>query len=168
MSILRRRLPFLVLALLAACATVLPAPAWAQAADTTIVAEARAFMDAYGHDLRTGDREGIAGRYDRRGAYFMFNGQRDFAAWDALREQYRTGWQQPAAFEWADLIYEPAGRDAVVVNGYFLWTRQEGGEPMRLSYTALLVRQDGTLRIRLEDESMDVSGGPPPPPAEES
>lgn len=150
---IRRPRTFVVpIFLLAACTSA--APEAVPAPDAGIVQEARAFMEAYGRDLRTGDREGIAGRYDRRGAYFVFNGRRDFAEWQALAEQYRTGWQQPAAFEWRDLIYEPAGPGAVVVNGEFLWTSAAGEEPMVFSYTALLVRQDGELRIRLEDEAM--------------
>jgi hypothetical protein len=155
---------FPLLLLIAAFAAAIPSAARAQAADSAIVAEASAFMDAYAHDLRTGDREAVAARYDRRGAYIMFNGRRDFAEWNALAEQYRTQWQAPVAFEWADLIYEPAGPDGVVVNGSFLWTPQAGAEPLRLSYTGLLVRQEGQLRIRLEDEAIDPPSMPPPPP----
>ena len=160
---LRRHVLALPVILLAGCAVAAQPAARAQASDSALVAEARAFMDAYARDLGAGDREAIAARYDRRGAWFMFNGTRDFAPWDSLAAQYRTQWTPPAAFAWSDLIYEPAGPDAVVVNGYFLWTRQ-GQQPRRLSYTGLLVRQDGELRIRLEDESMDA-GTPPPPPA---
>lgn len=41
--------------------------------------------------------------------------------------------------------------DAVVVAGRFVWT--ETGQPARVqSYTGLLVRQEGQLRIRLDDE----------------
>lgn len=139
-------------------------PAAAQPADSALVAEARAFMDAYAHDLRTGDREAIAARYDRRGAYIMFNGERSAAAWDTIREQYRTHWQAPAAFDWLDLVFEPAGADAVVVNGHFLWTLPGGRPPMRFRYTGLLMRQDGDLRIRLEDESVAPTLEAPPIP----
>jgi hypothetical protein len=165
MPILRRTTSLTpLLLLLVALAAALPTAARAQAADSMIVAEASAFMDAYAHDLRTGDREAIAARYDRGGAYMMFNGTRDFAPWDSLAAQYRTRWRPPAAFEWVDLVYLPTGPDAVVVNGSFLWTRQPGAEPTRLSYTGLLVRQDGELRIRLEDEAVDPPSTPPPPP----
>jgi hypothetical protein len=166
MPILRRRLPSFAIALLAAVAAAVPARAQAEADESPVVREARAFMDAYAHDLRTADREGIAARYDRRGAYFMFSGHRQVEQWNAIRENYRTQWTAPGAFQWADLIYEPAGPDAVVVNGYFLWTRQEGGDPLRFSYTALLKRQDGVLRIRLEDESMDAMSSSGPAEAE--
>ena len=154
--------PLALVLLLTGCAAAPPAVAGAQPAGDALVAEARAFMEAYARDLSTADREAIAGRYDRRGAYIMFNGMRELAPWDSLAAQYRTGWRPPAAFAWSDLIYEPAGSDAVVVNGHFLWTLRAGEEPIRFRYTALLVRQAGALRIRLEDESMITPPGPRP------
>jgi hypothetical protein len=162
MPILRRLAPLALVLLLAGCAAAPPAVVAARSADDALVAEARAFMAAYGNDLGTGDREAIAGRYDRRGAYIMFNGMRELAPWDSLAAQYRTAWRPPAAFAWSELVYEPAGPDAVVVNGHFLWTLRAGEEPMRFRYTALLVRQAGALRIRLEDESMVTPPGPRP------
>jgi hypothetical protein len=161
MPVLRGSAAFLSLLLSIAAA---PSAARAQAADSGIVAEASSFMTAYAHDLRTGDREAIAARYDRRGAYMMFNGEREFVPWDTLAAQYRTNWRAPAAFEWRDLVFEPAGADAVVVNGYFFWTMQPGAEPIRFRYTSLLVRRDGELRIRLEDESA-APALPAAPPA---
>lgn len=160
MPILFHVAPFALVLLLVGCAAAPPAIVPAQPAVDALVAEARAFMAAYGNDLGTGDREALAGRYDRRGAYVMFNGIREFTPWDALAARYRTGWRPPAAFEWRDLIYEPAGPDAVVVNGHFLWALRAGEEPMRFRYTALLVRQAGALRIRLEDESIVTPPGP--------
>lgn len=148
--------PLALVVLLAAA----PSAAQAQGLDSAFVAEAAAFMNGYGHDLGTGNRESIASRYDRRGAYVMFNGDREFVAWNDLAQQYRTRWEPPTAFEWRDLVFEPAGPDAVVVNGHFFWTRQPGTEPVRFRYTGLLVRQDGELRLRLEDESVT-----PPRPA---
>lgn len=62
----------------------------------------------------------------------------------------------PAAFEWQDLAYEPAGPDAVVVVGRFLWTDTAGAAAEAYSYTALLRRQGGTLRIRVEDEAPET------------
>lgn len=146
------------LALATLVAAAAASPAHAQEPDTTVVAEARTFMEGYGRDLGSGNREGIASRYDRRGAYMMFNGERELAPWEQLVQQYRTSWRPPAAFAWRDLVFEPAGPDAAVVNGYFLWTLQPGAEPLRFRYTALLVRQEGELRIRLEDESVVPAG----------
>jgi hypothetical protein len=163
MPISRRRSAALAIALLmAVCAAAAPGSARAQDADSALIGEARAFMEAYARDLGTADREAIANRYDRRGAYFIFNGARDLPEWEAIREQYRTRWEPPAAFEWGELIYEPVGSDAVLVNGLFFWTVAPGQAPMRFSYTGLLVRQDGELRIRLENEFIV----PAPPAAE--
>lgn len=74
---------------------------------------------------------------------------------------YTTRWSPPASFEWRGLAYEPVGPDAVVVTGQFLWG-EASGAPLTFSYTGLLVRRDGRLRIRLEDED---PAPPPPPPA---
>ena len=150
---LTRPRPFAFAFLLLAACTGAP-PTAAPAPREDIVAEARAFMEGYARDLRTGDRAAIAARYDRRGAYFAGHGRREFEAWDAIQARYRDDWGPPAAFEWRDLEYEPAGPDAVVVTGLFTWSRAAGDEPLLLSYTGLLLRQDGELRIRLEDESM--------------
>ena len=45
-----------------------------------------------------------------------------------------------------------SGTDAVAVVGTFLWTPAAGQPTLTFSYTSLLVRQDGVLRIRIEDE----------------
>jgi hypothetical protein len=130
--------------------------AGAGASSADLVAEARAFMDTYARDLLAGDRAAIAARYDRTGAYFLGNGQKEFSPYDSVVARYRgAAWSPPASFEWRDLSFEPAGPDAVVVAGRFLWGAAAGNEPMTLSYTGLLRRQDGALRIRLEDESID-------------
>lgn len=130
-------------------------------AEPPVVAEARAFMASYAQALLAGDRAGIAGRYDRNGAYALGNGRKSFGAYARIVEQYASArWQPPHRFEWRDLSYEPIGNDAVVIAGQFAWTPSEGAEPGIYSYTALLRRQDGVLRIRLEDESTR-----PPQPA---
>ena len=147
-----RPLAFSLLLLVAACTAAPPGGTPAPRGD--IVAEARAFMEAYGRDLRAGDRAAIAARYDRRGAYFAGHGRSELETWAAIEARYRDDWSPPAAFEWRDLAYEPAGPDAVVVSGLFTWSRVAGDEPLLLSYTGLLLRQEGELRIRLEDESM--------------
>ena len=123
-------------------------------AEPPVVAEARAFMASYADALRAGDRAGIAGRYDRNGAYVLGNGRKSFESHAGITALYAsTDWQAPHRFEWRDLSYEPLGADAVVIAGQFAWTLREGAEPAVYSYTALLRRQDGVLRIRLEDES---------------
>ena len=130
-----------------------------------LVEEARAFMDSYARDLLAGNRAAISGRYHRNGAYFMGNGNKDFEPSDSIVARYGgTRWSPPASFEWRDLSFEPVGPDAVVVAGRFLWGRRGGAAPLTLSYTGLLRRQEGVLRIRLEDESVDPRTLPPPQP----
>ena len=151
-------LPLAFLAALgaAACSPTRPAvesASAAAAAESAIVAEASAFMESYGADLAAGRRQAIADRYDRRGVYFLGDGRKNLRTWAQIEQRYRTGWQPPASFEWRDLSFEPAGRDAVVVAGLFVWGLGEGKGSETFSYTGLLVRQDGVLRIRLEDES---------------
>lgn len=122
--------------------------------DTDPHAEARAFMDSYAQDLRTGAREAIVARYDPRGAYRVGNGQKTFEPMDSIRATYMgAGWQPPTVFEWRDLSYEVLSDDAVMVVGRFEWTDTQG-RMLPLSYTGLLLRQDGEWRIRLEDESV--------------
>ena len=113
-------------------------------------------MDAYARDLLAGNRAAIAARYDRTGVYFLGNGRKEFVHYDSIVAQYQgPGWSSPASFEWYDLSFEPVGPDAVVVAGQFLWGTPATTAPTIFSYIALLQRQEGVLRIRLEDESVD-------------
>ena len=122
--------------------------------ETRAYTEALQFMDRYGDELRAGDRPAIARRYDRRGAWRVGNGVKRLESWAEI-EAYNASdrWSPPASFHWRDLSYEVLGGDAVVVTGLFLWGPGGGLPPVTASYTGLLVRQDGELRIRLEDES---------------
>jgi len=128
--------------------------------ETALVREAREFMAGYARDLLAGNREAIVGRYDGRGAYFVGQGRKELLPTDSIRALYFGGWRAPASFEWQDLSYEVVGPDAVVVTGRFAWTGA-GGRGATFSYTGLLLRRDGGLHIRLEDESAE----PPPRPA---
>ncbi len=155
----RRAVALVLFAASAACAP--PAPVSAPSG-AGVEAEARAFMEAYARDLLAGDRAAIAARYDRRGAYFMGNGQKEFEPYASIVMRYQgPNWNPPASFQWRDLSFEPAGPDAVIVAGRFDWGRA-GRAPMTLSYTGFLHRQDGVLRIRLEDESVDPRAVAPP------
>lgn len=162
----------LVLVLAAAIATGACAAGGAPASAPSqagVVEEARAFMDSYARDLLAGNRAAISSRYDRNGAYFMGNGNKDFEPYDSIAARYGgPKWSPPASFEWRDLSFEPVGPDAVVVVGRFLWGVRAGSAPLTLSYTGLLRRQDGVLRIRLEDESVDPRTLPPPQPRDTS
>jgi hypothetical protein len=127
----------------------------AAAREADNIDEAAVFMEEYAADLRAGNRAAIADRYDRSGAWRQGNGDNVLEPWDRIRDIYAGArWERPASFEWRDLHYEPAGPDAVVVVGTFLWGRAAGQPPYLFSYTALLVHRDGRLRIRLEHESM--------------
>jgi hypothetical protein len=144
----------LVLAGAAGCTPVpnggaAPRPAAGSAA---LVGEAQAFMAAYAGDLRAGERDRIVDRYDPRGAWFVGQGRKDLLPPDSIRAIYRGRWSPPVSFEWQDLSYEVVGPDAVVVAGRFLWG-VSAERRLAFSYTGLLLRQDGRLRIRLEDES---------------
>lgn len=140
--------------LTAACRPTVQQPA-AQSLpqDAQVVAEARTFMDGYARDLLAGDRTAIAARYDRTGAWIVFDGTKSFLEYDAIVARYAgAGWSPPATFEWRDLSFEPVGSDAVAIIGEFLWRRSADTPPLAYSYTAVLERQDGELRIRVEDE----------------
>jgi hypothetical protein len=129
------------------------------AAASALVREAEAFMEGYARDLRGGERERIIERYDPRGAYFVGQGRKTLLPLDSIQASYRGRWRPPFSFEWQDLSYEVVGPDAVVVTGRFTWGLS-AEQRLSFSYTGLLLRQDGRLRIRLEDES----GAPAPPP----
>jgi hypothetical protein len=127
-----------------------------------IEAEAREFMAGYARDLRAGARDAIAARYDARGAYMIGRGAKALLSPDSIRARYhRPTWTAPARFDWCDLSYEVVAPDAVLVTGRFEWTTG-AGQTIPASYTSLLVRREGGLRIRAEHEDF----GPPRTPAE--
>jgi hypothetical protein len=159
----RRSVLFLAAILMAGSACAAGGAPAAAPSPAGVVEEARAFMDSYARDLLAGNRAAISGRYDRGGAYFMGNGRKEFEPYDAIVARYAgPQWSPPATFEWRDLSFEPVSPDAVVVVGRFLWGRGGGAAPVALSYTGLLRRQEGALRIRLEDESFDPRTLPRP------
>jgi hypothetical protein len=97
-------------------------------------------------------REFMAG-YDKRGAYRVGEGEKNLESWELIRAAYMTQWTPPASFAWRDLSYEVIGNDSVIVIGLFDWGLADGRR-IAFSYTGLLVKHNGELRIRLEDESM--------------
>jgi hypothetical protein len=124
------------------------------AAEMLDLAEAEDFMLGYERDLRAGDRAAIARRYHRSGAWRVGHGEKRMESWAQIEAYYAgAGWSPPASFQWRDLSYERLSADAFVVVGLFDWGPTDGRAPVTYSYTGLLVRQDGELRIRLEDES---------------
>lgn len=159
----RSRLTLTAIAIfVAACAT--PSGDTTGGDNTRVVEEARAFMDEYAKELLAGNRAAIAARYDRTGAYMLGNGVKLFEAHDAIAAKYAgSTWNAPSAFEWIDLSFEPIGTDAMVVVGRFRWVSATPPADVIMSYTSLLRRQDGVLRIRVEDESMGLPDLPRPP-----
>ncbi|HEY0243656.1 MAG TPA: hypothetical protein VGC52_13410 [Gemmatimonadaceae bacterium] len=115
--------------------------------------DAREFMAGYADDLRHGRRQSIIERYDRRGAYRVGEGEKNLESWELIRAAYLTQWTPPARFAWRDLSYEVVSENAVIVIGLFEWGLADG-RSLTFSYTGLLVRSEGELKIRLEDESM--------------
>lgn len=126
----------------------------------SLIAEARTFMDGYARDLLAADAGAIAARYDTTGVYLLGAGRKEFLSHDSVAALYRNApaVARPASFVWDDLSYEPIPPDAVVVVGKF--TVGYPGINSTLSYSALLRRQAGRLRIRVEDESIDPAKVP--------
>lgn len=121
-----------------------------------VEAEARAFMESYAADFIAHDVEPVIARYHRDGAYHLGHGNKRLVPYDTIAQMYREGPPQgPASFELGDLSFEVLGEDAVVVVGTFRAQWQPETPVQVASYTGLLVRQDGELRIRLEHESFD-------------
>jgi len=112
-------------------------------------------MDGYAKDLRNGDGVAVADRYNRTGAYFVGGGHKVFKSFNSIRDRYLKKWKGPSSFEWQNLSYEFIESDSVMVTGTFKWGRGNSMKPLVFSYTGLLTRQEGELRIRLEDESLD-------------
>ncbi|HYE28125.1 MAG TPA: hypothetical protein VEA61_07815 [Allosphingosinicella sp.] len=145
--------PLFAFALTPAAAAAQP-PATA-AAEAPIVAEARAFMASYAEDLWMGNRTAIAARYDPRGAWHVGPARVELESWDQISRRYRTRWAPPSSFQWRDLAFEALGPDTVLVVGGFQWWPQKKADrpPLEYSYTAVLVRRNGELKIRLENEA---------------
>ena len=151
---------------LAAALLLLSATSWAQTPqnptanieaqrpfDSLLIEEAERFMDEYAADLLRGDRPAITARYDKTGVYEIRPAEKKFTSHAELVSRYQNRWEKPGLFEWRDLSYEVLGPDKVLVTGLFAWGRSASSSPDILSYVAILHRQDGELRIRLEAEA---------------
>ena len=124
----------------------------AAATQPTIVSDAQRFMADYREILVAGDRARLIDRYDPAGSYVLGDGLKEYRSAAGIAEMYKD-WTGPANFEWHDLSYEPLGKDAVMVLGRFTWTPKNGRPAATFSYSNVLVRRGGKLRIRMEDES---------------
>lgn len=125
----------------------------AQRQSDALLEEAKRFMDEYAADLLRGDRPAITARYDKHGVYEIRPAEKKFTSHAELVSRYQNRWEKPGLFEWRDLSYEVLGPDKVLVTGLFAWGRSASSSPDVLSYVAILHRQDGELRIRLEAEA---------------
>lgn len=133
--------------------------------ESPLAAEAREFMAGYAADLLSHDPDAIAARYSRRGVHLVLPGFRKLEPYDSILRIYREDWRGPESFEWEDLSYEVLGDAAVAVIGTFRWESPPGAGVLA-NYTAVLVREEGELRIRVENESFDNL--PPPECADQS
>ena len=112
--------------LLLAALALVPAAAPAQApatvaAESPLVAQARAFMKSYGEDLVQGNRAAVAARYDPTGAWHVGPTGAELESWDKIDSRYRRRWSPPSSFEWQGLAFEQVGPDTVLVVGGFHW-----------------------------------------------
>jgi hypothetical protein len=139
----------LCIAALAACASD---PRSSQVG--AVEAEARQFMAGYEAEMQAADGAALAARYHGAGAYWMLQGRKSFREHDYITRYFREVWSAPAEFRWTDLSYEVLGSDAVVVIGAMRFAGPDDRSVLG-SYTALLVRQNGELKIRVEDEAFD-------------
>ena len=114
--------------------------------------EVRLFFDTYAEDLQKHRREAIAERYDRRGTYFLGNGQKELRPFEAVKERYVNKWKGPKSFEWKDLSFEILSPTVAAVLGRFEWQTADG-KTFNYSYTGILTKRGDQWRIRVEDES---------------
>ena len=119
--------------------------------------ELNQFYDSYADDLRQHRAEAIANRYDARGYFSLGNGNKRFVPFDENKKRYMTQWVGPKKFEWKDLSFELLSPTSAAVVGLFDWT-SASGQTDTLSYTAVLTKQSGQWRIRIEDESANTLG----------
>jgi hypothetical protein len=157
-----RPMRILLLAALALVPAAAPAqPPAAATAESPLIAQARAFMASYAQDLVQGERSAVAARYDSNGAWHVGPTGAELESWDKIDLRYRRRWAPPSSFEWQDLAFEQVGPDTVLVVGGFHWwpLKKVDSPPLVYSYTALLVRRGGDLKIRLENEATAVARG---------
>ncbi len=126
----------------------------AAAPDAALLDEAREFMDGYARDLLADDRAAIVARYCDAGAWR--GGTRTmklYSPTELTRHYARGSWNAPVAFAWRDLEYETLGPDSAMVTGGFTLTPAGGKHAEVGVFSAVLLRQDRSLCIRLEHEN---------------
>jgi len=134
----------------------LPKIACADPAATGILDLAHFFMDTYAEDVTSGDRKALADRYSRRGTIFIGGEWKEELTFDKLSSEYASSWKPPVTFRWQGLAFEKLGEQAVLVTGGVARSDKPGAETISHSYAALLVKEDGVLRIRMESGTSPV------------
>ncbi len=132
-----------------------PAASSAAAAATPtlpIATQAKAFMDDYARDLTTGNKESIIARYHPQGVFILAEGLDDLMKPRQLGEFYRTQWQKPYAMEWKGLRFRTLSSETILIDGGFTSQPAAGKPAQYFSYIAVLIRENGKLRIRSEIE----------------
>jgi len=126
----------------------------AAAPDAAILHEARDFMAGYARDLLADDRAAIVARYCDAGAWRGGTRTMKLYSQAELTQHYARGrWNAPVAFAWGALDYEALGPQSAMVTGGFTLT-PAGGKPAQIGvFSAVLLRRDGALCIRLEHEN---------------
>ncbi|HEY0780615.1 MAG TPA: hypothetical protein VGD56_21845 [Gemmatirosa sp.] len=148
----------------ASAAQATPRTSSAGADTVALLAEARAFMDGYGRDLRAGNRAALGARYDTAGAYAVSMGRKALRPYAEIVAGYATAPPQRITFR--DFSYEVLGPGAVLVAGLFdLAAADTARAPLTFAYIGVLRRGPGGLRLRLEHESPDRRAFGPPPEA---
>lgn len=118
----------------------------------SIETRARTFIATYADDLRAHRRDAIAARYALEGAYLLRQGKSVRMPFAEIRAHYLKEWEGPAFFEWGPLAYEALTPDVVTVQGTFRWQSAGDPAPAEYAYSAVFVREQEQLRIRLELE----------------
>ncbi len=131
----------------------LPKIACKDPSSTTVLDLAHFFMDTYAEDIADGDRQAIARRYSRQGATFIGGEYKEQLSFETLSSRYAKAWKPPASFRWQDLGFEKLSEQSVMVTGGIAQSDKPGKEPVSRSYAAILVMEDGELRIRMEDRA---------------
>ncbi len=134
----------------------LPKIACVDPAATDILDLAHFFMDTYAEDVTAGDRKALVNRYSRRGTIFIGGEWKEELTFDKLSSEYAKGWKPPVTFRWQGLAFEKLGDQSVMVTGGVARSDQAGAETTSHSYAALLVKEDGELRIRMESGASPV------------
>ena len=110
-------------------------------------------MARYEQDLRDRNREAIIARYDPQGVFLLGDGSKAFWSRDSVASFYRSHWSGPEFFEFVNMTYDSLGPEALGVIGQFRWKAADQPDTSLFSYTAILIRRDGRLYLRIENES---------------